>query len=390
MKRSIFEPEHEQFRDLARTFFRRECAPYAEKWERQGHVDREVWRKAGAAGLLLWSAPPAYGGGGVVDFRFNAVLSEEYFAAGVTGFGIAVQNDIVGPYLLELASPEQQARWLPGSVSGDIVWAIAMSEPAAGSDLKAITTTAVADGDGFVLNGSKTFITNGLLADQVIVVAKTRPELGHKGVSLLVVPSSAPGFSVGRKLDKVGQRAQDTAELFFSDVRVPARDVLGEPEHGFYHLMRGLAQERLSIAVSGAAVMERAVALTIDYVRTRHAFGRPIGAFQNTRFELADMHSLTRAARAYVDQAIGAHRAGELTAEEAAGLKQWITDRQCELVDRCVQLFGGYGYMNEYEIARLWRDSRVQRIYAGSNEVMKEIVGRSLRLDEAPARRQSP
>lgn len=381
MKRTLFEPEHDQFRDLARTFFTRECAPYTEKWERQGHVDREVWRKAGAAGLLLWSAPAEHGGSDVRDFRFNTVLAEEYFAAGVAGFGIAVQNDIVGPYLLDLATAEQQARWLPGSVRGDIIWAIAMSEPAAGSDLKALATTAVAEGDDYVLNGSKTFITNGVLADQVIVVAKTRPDLGHKGMTLLTVPSDASGFSVGRKLDKVGQRAQDTAELFFSDVRVPRRNVLGEVNQGFYHLMTGLAQERLSIAVAGVAVMERALRLTIEYVRSRHAFGKPIAAFQNTRFELADLHSLTQAGRAYVDSAIVAHCAGQLTPEEAAGLKQWITDRQCELVDRCVQLFGGYGYMNEYEIARLWRDSRVQRIYAGSNEVMKEIVGRSLTAD---------
>jgi alkylation response protein AidB-like acyl-CoA dehydrogenase len=381
MRRTIFEPEHEDFRHLTRDFFVRECAPHTDEWEQRGYVDREVWRRAGAAGLLMWSAPERYGGSGVRDFRFNAVLTEEFFKSGTAGFGIAVQNDIVAPYLLDLATAEQQARWLPGSVTGDIIWALAMSEPAAGSDVKAIATTAVRDGDDFIINGSKTFITNGLLADNVIVVTKTEPSLAHKGISLFVVEEGMPGFTRGRKLDKVGQRSQDTSELFFSDVRVPASNLLGQPNQGFYHLMRGLPQERLGIGVAGVSVMERALSLTVSYVRDRKVFGQPIGAFQNTRFELADLHTLTQVCRVYVDRAIEAHCAGELTAEEAAGLKQWVTDRQWDLVDRCVQLFGGYGYMNEYEIARLWRDSRVQRVYAGSNEVMKEIVGRSLRLD---------
>jgi alkylation response protein AidB-like acyl-CoA dehydrogenase len=381
MKRTLFSDEHEDFRQLARQFFTRECTPHTEEWEQQGFVDREVWRRAGKTGLLLWAAPETFGGSGMRDFRFNAVLTEEYFAAGVAGFGIAVQNDIIAPYLLDLANREQQDRWLPGSVSGDIIWALAISEPAAGSDVKAIKTKAVLDGDSYVLNGSKTFITNGLLADNVIVATKTAPELGHKGITLLVVESGMSGFTRGRKLDKVGQWAQDTAELFFSDVRVPVANVLGEPNRGFYHLMRGLAQERLGIGVAAVAVMERALALTIDYVRTRKAFGEAIGSFQNTRFELAELSTLTQVCRIYVDRAVEAHCAGELSADEAAGLKQWVTDRQWDLVDRCVQLFGGYGYMNEYEIARLWRDSRVQRVYAGSNEVMKEIVGRSLRLE---------
>lgn len=381
MKRSIFGPDHQQFRELTRDFFTKECAPHTQKWEAQGHVDRDIWLRAGRAGLVLWSAPAQYGGTGIRDFRFNAVITEEFFRAGVAGLGLAVQNDIVAPYLLDLATPEQQKRWLPRSVTGEIIWALAMSEPAVGSDLKAMTTTAVRDGDKYVINGSKTFITNGLLCDAVIVAAKTQPDLGYKGISLFVVEDGAPGFSRGRKLDKVGQHSQDTAELFFSNVRVPASNLLGEFNRGFYHLMKGLPQERLGIGVAGAAVMERALDLTINYVRSRKAFGTPIGAFQNTRFELAELHTLTQVARVYVDRAVEAHCQGELTAEEAAGLKQWVTDRQCELVDRCVQLFGGYGYMNEYEIARLWRDSRVQRIYAGSNEVMKEVVSRSLRLD---------
>lgn len=381
MRRTIFESDHEDFRHLARDFFVRECVPHTEEWEQQGFVDRDVWRRAGAAGLLMWSAPEEFGGSGVRDFRFNAVLTEEFFNSGSVGFGISVQNDILAPYLLDLATVEQQQRWLPGSVSGDIIWALAMSEPAAGSDVKALASTAVLDGDDYLINGSKTFITNGILADKVIVAVKTEPTLGHKGISLFVVEEGMPGFTRGRKLDKVGQRSLDTAELFFSNVRVPASNLIGELNRGFYHLMRGLPQERLGIGVAGVSVMERALSLTVSYVRERKAFGQAIGAFQNTRFELADLHNLTQVCRVYVDRAIEAHCAGELTAEEAAGLKQWITDQQWNLVDRCVQLFGGYGYMNEYEIARLWRDSRVQRVYAGSNEVMKEIVGRSLRLE---------
>jgi alkylation response protein AidB-like acyl-CoA dehydrogenase len=380
VRRTLFSEEHEAFRQLCRTFFEKECAPFATDWEKQGHVDREVWRKAGASGLLLWEAPEQNGGAGVRDYRYSVVLAEEYYRTGTTGFGLAMQNDVMPPYLLELTNDEQKARWLPGSVSGDIVWAIAMSEPAAGSDLKAIRTTARREGDHYVVNGSKTFITNGLLADAVIVVAKTDPDAGHKGISLIVVEEGMEGFVRGRKLDKVGMHAQDTSELFFSDVRVPVANRLGEEGRGFYYLMQGLAQERLGTAVTGMAVTKRALELTIDHVRTREAFGQPIGAFQNTRFELADVKATVDAIESYVDRAISLHVDGELSSDDAASLKQWVTDRQCEVVDRCLQLFGGYGYMTEYEIARLWRDSRVQRIYAGSNEVLKELVGRSLNL----------
>jgi alkylation response protein AidB-like acyl-CoA dehydrogenase len=331
--------------------------------------------------LLLWEAPEEFGGAGMKDYRYSVALAEEYYATGTTGFGLAMQNDVMPPYLLDLTNDEQKARWLPGSVSGDIVWAIAMSEPAAGSDLKAIRTTARREGDHYIVNGSKTFITNGLLADAVIVVAKTDPDAGHKGISLLVVEAGMDGFARGRKLDKIGMHAQDTSELFFADVRVPVANRLGDEGRGFYYLMKGLAQERLGTAVTGMAVVKRALELTIDHVRTREAFGQPIGAFQNTRFELADVKATVDAIESYVDRAIALHVDGQLSSDDAASVKQWVTDRQCEVVDRCLQLFGGYGYMNEYEIARLWRDSRVQRIYAGSNEVLKELVGRSLKLD---------
>ncbi len=381
MRRTLFSDEHEAFRELCRAFFEKECAPHAAEWERQGFVDREVWRKAGNAGLLLWEAPEQYGGAGVKDYRYSVVLAEEYYATGTTGFGLAMQNDVMPPYLLELTTDEQKSRWLPGSVTGDIVWALAMSEPAAGSDLKAIRTVARREGDHYVLNGSKTFITNGLLADAVIVVAKTDPEAGHKGISLLVVEAGMPGFERGRNLEKIGMHAQDTSELFFSDVRVPVSNLLGEEGRGFYNLMRGLAQERLGTAVTGMAVVKRALTITIDYVRERRIFDQPIGAFQNTRFELADVKATVDAIESYVDRAISLLLEGNLTAEDAASVKQWVTDRQCEVVDRCLQLFGGYGYMSEYEIARLWRDSRVQRIYAGSNEVLKDLVGRSMRLE---------
>ncbi len=381
MLRTHLEPEHEAFRDLCRSFFMKECAPHVEKWEQQGHVDREVWRTAGGTGMLLWEAPEEFGGQGIKDYRYSQVLAEEMYATGSAGLGFGLQSDVMPPYLLDLSNDEQKQRWLPASVSGDLIWGLAISEPGAGSDVASVVTSAVRDGDSYVINGAKTFITNGLLLDAVVVAVKTDPDARHKGISLIVVEDGTPGFERGRHLDKIGQRSQDTAELFFRDVRVPAANVLGEVNKGFGYLMGNLPQERLGAGVAATAVMWRALSLTVDYVRIRKAFGQTLGGFQNTRFELAEVKTLCEVAQAYVDKAVVEHVHGRLSADDAAGLKQWTTDTQCLVVDRCLQLFGGYGYMNEYEIARLWRDSRVQRIYAGSNEIMKEIVGRSLHLD---------
>ena len=363
MRRRIFTPEHELFRTSARAFFDKECAPYAEEWERAGVSNRDVWKKAGAAGLLGWEVPEEFGGSGIRDFRYNAILAEEMVAAGALGVGFALNNDIVMPYLTDLATDEQKARWLPGMVDGTVITAIAISEPGAGSDVKGIRTSAVRDGDHWVLNGSKTFISNGQLANLVIVVAKTDPSAGHKGISLLVVEEGMAGFQRGRKLDKIGSRAADTSELFFDDVRVPVTNVLGELGRGFYNLMRNLPTERLGIAVHGVARARRAFDITLEYVKTREAFGRPIGTLQANRFSVAEMKVKLDIAQIYLDRCIEELVAGELTAEEAAAAKMWITETEWEILDRCLQLHGGYGYTNEYEIARLWRDGRVQRLY---------------------------
>ena len=380
MRRKIFTPEHDLFRTTARAFFDKECAPYADEWERAGMANREVWKKAGEAGLLGWEVPEQYGGSGIKDFRYNAILAEEMIAAGALGLGFALNNDIVMPYLTDLATDEQKARWLPGMVDGSIITAIAISEPGAGSDVKGIRTSAVRDGEHWVLNGSKTFISNGQLANLIIVVAKTDPSAGHKGISLLVVEEDMAGFQRGRKLDKIDSRAADTSELFFDDVRVPVTNVLGELGRGFYNLMRNLPTERLGIAVHGVARARRAFEITLEYVKTREAFGQPIGSLQANRFSVAEMKVKLDLAQIYLDRCIEELVAGELTAEEAAAAKMWITETEWEILDRCLQLHGGYGYTNEYEIARLWRDGRVQRLYGGTTEIMKDIVGRSLGL----------
>jgi alkylation response protein AidB-like acyl-CoA dehydrogenase len=379
MRRKIFTPEHDLFRATARAFFEKECAPHAEEWERNGVADRETWKKAGAAGLLGWEVPEEFGGSGIRDFRYNAILAEEAVATG-TAIGFALNNDIVMPYLTDLATDEQKRRWLPGMVDGTTITAIAISEPGAGSDVKALRTTARQDGDDWVLSGSKTFISNAQLANLVIVVAKTDPAAGHKGISLLVVEEGMAGYSVGRKLDKIGSRAADTSELFFDDVRVPAENVLGDLGRGFYNLMRNLPTERLGIAVHGVARARKAFDLTLEYVKTREAFGTPIGSLQANRFSVAEMKTKLDIAQIYLDRCIEELVAGDLTAEEAAAAKLWITEAEWEILDRCLQLHGGYGYINEYEIAKLWRDGRVQRLYGGTSEVMKDIVGRSLGL----------
>jgi alkylation response protein AidB-like acyl-CoA dehydrogenase len=385
MDRNIFDDDRDAFqafRDLTRTFVEREITPYHEQWEEDGQVSREVWLAAGKAGLLGTDVPEQFGGGGVADYRYNAIIDEELVRAGASGIGFPLQNDVVAPYLLRLANDEQKRRWLPGFCSGEIITAIGMTEPGTGSDLQGIQTTAVRDGSGpdadFILNGAKTFITNGIMADLVIVVAKTDPNAGSKGFSLLVVERGMPGFERGRRLKKVGLKAQDTAELFFSDVRVPAANLLGELGQGFIYLMQNLPQERLSIAVSSAAGVEQALAVTTRYTKDRHAFGKPVSAFQNTRFELAEMATEAQIARVFVDRCIGEHVRGELSVTDAAMAKWWTSDLLKRTVDRCVQLHGGYGYMLEYPIAKAFLDARVQSIFGGTNEIMKEIIGRGL------------
>lgn len=379
MRDRHLEPEHIAFRYSVRDFVAREIVPFHEEWEKAGIVDRDVWLKAGKQGLLGIDVDEEYGGGGVSDFRYMAAITEEIVRVGASGIGFGLHNEVVAPYLNDLATEEQKRRWMPGFCSGEIITAIAMTEPGAGSDLQGIRTTAVRDGDDWILNGAKTFITNGINSDLVVVVAKTDPEAkASKGTSLLVVERGMAGFERGRNLDKIGLKAQDTAELFFNDVRVPGTNLLGEVNKGFYHLMHNLPQERLGIAVAAVAGAETVFAHTLEYCKTRTAFGQAIGAFQNTRFELAEMATELDIARTYLDDCIMKHLDGELDAVAAAKAKWWTTDLQKRVVDRCLQLHGGYGYMMEYPVAKAFLDSRVQPIYGGTNEIMKEIVGRSL------------
>ncbi|WUI85999.1 acyl-CoA dehydrogenase family protein [Micromonospora zamorensis] len=375
--RTIFSDDHLAFTELVRAFIDKEIAPHHDRWEADGIVDRGLWRAAGAAGLLGFSVDERYGGGGVTDRRFSAVLTEELARAGASGPAFGLHNDIIGPYLTDLTNDEQKQRWLPGFCSGDIITAIAMSEPGAGSDLQGITTTAVRDGDTYVLNGQKTFISNGILADLVIVVARTDPGARHRGISLLVVERGMDGFERGRNLDKIGQKAQDTAELFFADVRVPAANLLGVEGQGFAYLMRNLPFERLSIAVAALAGAETVFEQTLAYCKQREAFGRPIGSFQHNRFVLAELATELHLGRVFVDQCLVEPA---LTAETAAMAKWWCTELQHRTVDRCLQLHGGYGYMREYPVAKAYLDARVQTIYGGTTEIMKEVIGRSLGL----------
>ncbi len=380
MRRTIFTEEHMLFRDAFRHFVEKEMVPYNEQWEKDGMVSRELWLKAGQQGFLGWSVPEEYGGAGTNDFRYSAIFAEEIVRAGVAsaGQGIGLHNDITLPYFMAYTNEEQKRRWLPGMCAGELITAIAMTEPNTGSDLAAVKATAIRQGDYYLLNGQKTFITNGILSDVVIVVAKTNLELRHKGISLLVVERGMDGFKRGRKLEKVGQKAQDTAELYFEDVRVPVANLLGEEGRGFYYLMRQLAQERLSVAVLAVAACETALEITLEYCKERTAFGQPIGSFQNSRFKLAEMKTETEIARVYVDRCIEELNAGDLSPESAAMAKWWTSELQKRVVDQCVQLYGGYGYMLEYPIARMYLDARVQSIYAGTNEIMKEIIGRSM------------
>ncbi|MQA14498.1 MAG: acyl-CoA dehydrogenase [Pseudonocardiaceae bacterium] len=378
MERTIFDSEHEAFREMVRDFLGREVSPHHAQWERDGIVSRDVWLAGGKAGLLGTDVPETYGGGGVTDFRFNTVMSEEIARAGASGMGFPVHNDVIAPYLLRLCTAEQRQRWLPGFCSGDLITAIAMTEPGTGSDLQGIRTSAVRDGADWVLNGQKTFISNGILADLVIVVARTDPEAGSQGFSLLVVERDTPGFERGRNLDKLGMHAQDTAELSFTDVRVPSRNVLGELGQGFVYLMQNLPQERMSIAVGSCAGAGAALDMTVDYCKERTAFGRSIAGFQNSRFALAEMATEVAVTRTFVDRCITDLNAGTLSASDAAMAKWWSTEMLKRTVDRCLQLHGGYGYMTEYPIAKAYLDARVQTIFGGTTEIMKEIVGRSL------------
>ena len=380
MERTLFEPEHDLFRESYRKFLDQHVAPHHAEWEQAGVVDRQLWLEAGKQGFLGMAVPEEFGGGGVKDFRYNAVITEETTKGQYSGLGFSLHNDVIAPYLLELANDEQKQRWLPGFCSGEIITAIAMTEPGTGSDLQGIKTRAVKDGDNWVINGAKTFITNGINSDIVIVVAQTDPEKGAMGFSLLVVERGMPGFERGRNLDKIGLKAQDTAELSFTDVRVPAKNLLGTEGMGFIHLMQNLPQERMSIAVMAAAAMEGCLETTIQYVRDRKAFGKPIGAQQNTRFVLAELATKTTAVRVLVDRFIEALNAGTLSAEDAAMAKWWSTEEQLDLITKCLQLHGGYGYMREYPIAKAYMDARVQTIYGGTTEIMKEIIGRSLKL----------
>ncbi len=380
MRRDIFTEEHDAFRDMVRAFITKEIEPYHEQWDRDGVVSRDVWLAAGRAGLLGIHIDERYGGGGNPDYRYYVILDEELSRAGVYGPAFSVHNDMIGQYLQRLCTEEQCERWFPGYCSGELITAIAMSEPGAGSDLQGIRTTAEDRGDHYVLNGQKTFISNGQLCDLVIVVARTDADAAHMGFSLLMVERGMAGFERGRNLQKVGMHAQDTSELFFSDVRVPKRNLLGEPGMGFIYLMQNLPRERVAIGATSLAGAESVFEQTLEYCKQRHAFGRPIGKFQHNRFVLAEMATELAVARAFTDKAITEHNAGKLSAEEASMLKWWNTELCNRVVDRCVQLHGGYGYMLEYPVARAYMNARVQTIFGGTTEIMKEIIGRGLGL----------
>ncbi|BBZ46106.1 acyl-CoA dehydrogenase family protein [Mycobacterium parmense] len=371
--------EHHQFRELVREFVRHTVVPAHEEAERQGRWDRSLFAEAGKLGLLGFSVPEDFGGPGVDDFRYNAILIDELQRAGAAAESIAftLQNDIVLPYLTDLTTPEQQRRWLPGVVTGETVLGIAMTEPGTGSDLAGIRTSAVRDGDEYVVNGAKTFISNGQSGDLFVVAVRTSPDR-HKGLSLLVVDADTPGFSRGRNLEKIGLHAQDTSELTFTDMRVPAGNLLGQEGAGFYQLVGNLPQERLALGVGAVAAAESVLAQTLDYVRERKAFGTPIGSFQNSQFVLAELATEIDIARTYLDDCLAQHLTGDLTAARAARLKWWTTDLQVRTADRCLQLHGGYGYMREYSVSRAFVDARIQTIYGGTNEIMKTIIAKDL------------
>ncbi|MEL0194259.1 MAG: acyl-CoA dehydrogenase family protein [Ilumatobacteraceae bacterium] len=380
--RAIFDDVHDEFRRSFASWVAKEIAPDYMLWEEAGIAPREIFTSAGSNGFLGMQIPEEFGGGGSDDFRFNQIVAEEFAYAGIggAGLGITLHNDITIPYYLELANDEQRQRWLPGIASGDLITAIAMTEPGTGSDLASVGTTAVRDGDVYVVNGSKTFITNGINSDLVIVVAKTDPTARHSGMTLLVAERGMEGFDRGRNLEKIGNHSQDTAELFFDDVRIPVANRMGEEGEAFRYLSSNLAQERLSIAITGVASAQAALNSTVEYVKERTAFGKSLGEFQNTKFVLAEVKTAIEVAQAYVDQSVMKLIAGELTPTEAAQAKYWCTDLQHDAAHRCLQLFGGYGYTLEYPIARNYADARVTSIYGGTNEIMKTIISKSLGL----------
>ena len=379
-ERTIYNNEHEQFRTAFRSWLEKEIAPHHEQWESDGITPREMWRQAGALGFLGYHVPEQYGGGGVDDYKFGAIMQEEVSETGLIGSanGITLHNDIVLPYYLTLGTDDQKSRWLPGMVAGELIGALAITEPNTGSDVAGVRTSAVRKGDVYIVNGSKTFITNGINSDLVITTVRTDPDAGHKGFTLLVLERGMKGFERGRNLSKLGMHAQDTAELSFTDVEVPVENRLGDEGMGFVYLMQNLAQERLGMAVGGVKVASAALQWTLDYTKERKAFGQSIASFQNSKFALAEMATEVQIAQVYVDRCIELHSEGRLSAEQAAAAKFWVTELQNRVVDRCLQLHGGYGYMTEYPIARAWADSRIQTIYGGTTEIMKEIVGRSL------------
>jgi len=380
VNRDFYQPDHEAFREVVQAYVKREVAPNEQRWEEERNVDRQAWLAAGKQAIIGLSVPEEYGGGGTDDFRYRCVVSEELAKVCATSLssGFGLQDDIAIPYIVDLATDEQKARWLPPMAAGECIGAIAMTEPGAGSDLQGIRTTAVRADDRWILNGAKTFITNGINSDLVIVVARTDPDAGARGISLLVVERGMDGFTRGRKLDKIGMHAQDTAELFFDDVRVPAANLLGNEGGGFVHLMERLPRERMSIAIMALASLRAALDWTVSYTTQRTAFGQPVAAFQNTGFELATAVTEVDVLEAYLDKAVLELNAGTLTAVDAAKAKLWATDVQHRVLDRCLQLFGGYGFMAEYPIARAYSDARVQTIYGGTSEIMKTIIARDI------------
>jgi alkylation response protein AidB-like acyl-CoA dehydrogenase len=381
MRRTLYRAEHQAFRESMRAFVDRTLRPRADDHAREHRIDRDCWLEAGRQGLLGLEVPEEYGGSAAGDYRFNAVFNEElaiFGAAYASSFGI--HADVVAPYLVELGTEAQKKEWLPRFCTGEVVTAIAMTEPSGGSDLANLRTSARPDGDDWIINGAKTFITNGGSADLVVVAARTGPGERARGVSLFLVDSTLPGFHRGRVLDKVGQPESDTAELFFDDLRVPGGALLGEVGAGFVSLMQRLPQERIGVAVGNIANAASVFADTVEYIKQRKAFGQPIGSFQHNKFKAAEMYTTLEVTQAFVDTCVGAHAAGELSAEEAAMAKWWTAEVQNDVLDDCVQLYGGYGYMNEYRVARAWKDARVNKIWAGSNEIMKELIGRKLGL----------
>lgn len=381
MPRNVYTEDHEAFRSSVREFIDRHMRPRAEEMIRDKTIPREIWKAAGDMGLFGLDIPEEFGGAGAEDYRFNAIAAEEYAkftAATATCFGI--HADVCPPYLVDLGTQEQKEKWLPGIASGELICAIAMTEPSGGSDLAALKTTAVKDGDHYIVNGSKTFITNGYQCDLAIVAVRTDPSKGAKGISLLMLEDGMEGFSKGQKLDKVGQEESDTSELFFDNVKVPVENLIGEEGMGFIAMMQRLAQERIGCAVANVAHAKQILAETIDYTKERKAFGQPIGSFQHNKFKIAELVTKIEVAEAYIDDCVEAHANGTLSAVDAAKAKWYSSDTQGEILDHCVQLYGGYGFMNEYRVARAWRDARVTRIWAGSNEIMKELIGRDLGL----------